>query len=164
VAALSKRLASNIPFQLMKKLTFLLLALLPSLHAEEEAPVNMQHVRAASTWLQNADPAKRKAAISTFRTMPGKAMTHYQTALKAAIKVHLDRIEQIDKSDNKLAEHDDIARQLAEGRERVMPLIRTDYHKDGKKINTYMKRCPSKNGAVQPQCMNIAFFVAYGTF
>lgn len=37
-------------------------------------------------------------------------------------------------------------------------------HKDGKKINTYMKRCPSKNGAAQPQCMNIAFFVAYGTF
>ncbi|MDD2383645.1 MAG: NlpC/P60 family protein [Sulfurospirillaceae bacterium] len=37
-------------------------------------------------------------------------------------------------------------------------------NKDGKKINTYMKRCPSKNGAPQPQCMNIAFFVAYGTF
>lgn len=37
-------------------------------------------------------------------------------------------------------------------------------NKDGKKINTYMKRCPSKNGAAQPQCMNIAFFVAYGTF
>ena len=37
-------------------------------------------------------------------------------------------------------------------------------HKDGKKINTYMKRCPSKGGAAQPQCMNIAFFVAYGTF
>ena len=122
----------------MKKITLLrlllLLALHPSLQAEEEAPVNMQHVRAASAWLQNADPSKRKAAISTFRTMPGKAMTHYQTALKAAIKVHLDRIEQIDKSDNKLAEHDDIARQLTEGRERVMPLIRTDYHKEGKKI------------------------------
>ncbi len=37
-------------------------------------------------------------------------------------------------------------------------------NKDGKKINTYMKRCPSKNGAAQPQCMNLAFFVAYGTF
>lgn len=36
--------------------------------------------------------------------------------------------------------------------------------KDGKKMNTYMKQCPSKNGAVQPQCMNIAFFEAYGTF
>ncbi|ARU49062.1 hypothetical protein [Sulfurospirillum diekertiae] len=37
-------------------------------------------------------------------------------------------------------------------------------NKDGKVINTYMKRCPSKGGAAQPQCMNIAFFVAYGTF
>ena len=37
-------------------------------------------------------------------------------------------------------------------------------NKDGKTINTYMKRCPSKGGAAQPQCMNIAFFVAYGTF
>ena len=37
-------------------------------------------------------------------------------------------------------------------------------NKDGKKINTYMKRCPSQKGAAQPQCMNIAFFVAYGTF
>lgn len=37
-------------------------------------------------------------------------------------------------------------------------------NKDGKKINTYMKRCPSKGGSAQPQCMNIAFFVAYGTF
>ncbi|KFL35129.1 MULTISPECIES: hypothetical protein [unclassified Sulfurospirillum] len=37
-------------------------------------------------------------------------------------------------------------------------------NKDGKVINTYMKRCPSKQGAAQPQCMNIAFFVAYGTF
>lgn len=118
----------------MKPILALILALHPLLHAEEEAPVNMQHVRAASAWLQNADPAKRKAAISTFRTMPGKAMTHYQTALKAAIKVHLDRIEQIDKSDNKLAEHDEIARQLDENRARVMPLIRTDYHKDGRKV------------------------------
>ncbi len=35
--------------------------------------------------------------------------------------------------------------------------------KDGKKINTYMKRCPSKGGTPQTQCMNIAFFVAYGS-
>ena len=36
--------------------------------------------------------------------------------------------------------------------------------KDGKKINTYMKRCPSKNSAVQTACLNIAFFVGFGTF
>lgn len=37
-------------------------------------------------------------------------------------------------------------------------------YKDGKVINTYMKRCPSKKGAVNTACLNIAFFVAYGTF
>jgi hypothetical protein len=37
-------------------------------------------------------------------------------------------------------------------------------HKNGKKINTYVKRCPSQNGAIQTACLNIAFFVGYGTF
>jgi len=36
--------------------------------------------------------------------------------------------------------------------------------KDGKKINTYMKRCKSNKGAIRTDCLNIAFFVAYGTF
>jgi hypothetical protein len=37
--------------------------------------------------------------------------------------------------------------------------------KDGKVINTYMKKCPSKKGAVvRTDCLNHAFFVAYGTF
>lgn len=36
--------------------------------------------------------------------------------------------------------------------------------KGDKVVNTYMKRCKSKNGTPQPQCMNIAFFVAYGTY
>ena len=37
--------------------------------------------------------------------------------------------------------------------------------KDGKTINTYMKRCSSKKGQiVRTDCLNHAFFVAYGTF
>ena len=36
--------------------------------------------------------------------------------------------------------------------------------KEGKKINTYMKRCKSNKGAIRTDCLNIAFFVAYGTF
>ncbi len=37
--------------------------------------------------------------------------------------------------------------------------------KDGKTINTYMKRCSSKKGQiVRSDCMNHAFFVAYGSF
>ncbi|MDD3324855.1 MAG: hypothetical protein PHN38_07015 [Sulfurospirillaceae bacterium] len=35
--------------------------------------------------------------------------------------------------------------------------------KDGKKINTYMKRCPSKKGIVNKSCLNLAFFVGYGS-
>lgn len=40
----------------------------------------------------------------------------------------------------------------------------TQTQRNGKVVNTYMKRCPSKNGAVQTSCLNLAFFVAYGTF
>lgn len=37
--------------------------------------------------------------------------------------------------------------------------------KNGDKVvNTYMKRCKSKKGEVKTECLNIAFFVAYGTF
>ena len=37
--------------------------------------------------------------------------------------------------------------------------------KDGKTINTYMKRCSSNKGKiVRTDCLNHAFFVAYGTF
>lgn len=36
-------------------------------------------------------------------------------------------------------------------------------HKEGKVINTYMKRCPSKK-SINTACLNLAFFVAYGSF
>lgn len=37
--------------------------------------------------------------------------------------------------------------------------------KNGDKVvNTYMKRCKSKKGEVKTECLNLAFFVAYGTF
>lgn len=118
----------------MKKLLPLLFLLPASSLVGEEPAVNMQHVRTASLWLSSPEAAKRKAAISTFRTMPAGAMVHYQKALESAKKIHADRIEQADKSNNKLGEHDDVARQLIDERTRVMVLIKTDYHKDGKKV------------------------------
>lgn len=102
--------------------------------AQDTPAVNMQHVRTAATWLSSAEPGKRKAAISTFRTMPAEAMPHYKTALEAALKVNHDRIKQADKSDSPLAAHDDVARQLDGERKRVMELIRTDYHKENSKV------------------------------
>lgn len=37
--------------------------------------------------------------------------------------------------------------------------------KNGDKVvNTYMKRCKSNKGEVKTECLNLAFFVAYGSF
>lgn len=96
--------------------------------------MNIQHVRTAAAWLSGTEPAKRKAAISTFRTMPADAMPHYKTALEAAYKANEQRIKDADKGINPLTEHDDIARQLTDDRTRVMALILTDYNKDNGKI------------------------------
>lgn len=119
---------------IMKTLLAFLVMMPASLMAAEEPAVNMQHVRTASLWLSSPEPAKRKAAISTFRMMPSAAMKHYKTALDTAKKIHTDRIEQLDKANNKLSDHDDVARQLVEERARVMVLLKTDYHKDSRKV------------------------------
>ena len=105
-----------------------------SLARAEEPATNMAAIRTAAQWLNSPEAAKRKAASRTFLMMGPEALVHYKTALLASQKVHLDRIVQIDKSKNILAEHDEIARQLHTERERVMILIRTDYHKEAKKV------------------------------
>jgi hypothetical protein len=72
----------------MKPLLLLLIAFAPSLRAHDTAAPNLQHISTAAAWLSSAEPAKRKAAISTFRTMPASAMVHYKTALEAARKAN----------------------------------------------------------------------------
>lgn len=118
----------------MKSPTTLWLLCACLLQAQEKPAVNMQHVRTAAMWLSHAEAGKRKASISTFRSMPAEAMPYYKTALEAALKVNLDRIKQADKSDSPLAAHDDVSRQLDDERKRVIELIRTDYHKENDKV------------------------------
>lgn len=118
----------------MKTPLLILIVITSLLHAQEQSALNMQHVRTAASWLSGSDAAKRKAAISTFRTMPAEAMPHYKTALEAALKINEQRIKDADKGINPLTEHDDIARQLTDERKRVMVLIRTDYEKNNSKI------------------------------
>ena len=118
----------------MKNPLLVLFTITSLLHAQEQPALNMQHVRTAATWLSGTDPAKRKAAISTFRTMPAEAVPHYKTALTAALKSNELRLKEADKGKNPLSEHDEIARQLADERKRVMALIQTDYEKDNGKI------------------------------
>ena len=122
----------------MKQLLFtaissLIIGFASQIHAEESS-TNMTAIRTAAQWLNSPEASKRKAASRTFLMMGPEALVHYKTALLASQKVHLDRIVQVDKSKNILTEHDDIARQLHTERERVMPLILTDYHKEPKKV------------------------------
>jgi uncharacterized protein YkwD len=112
----------------------LLLALVTVLCAQDAAEANMQHIRMAATWLGSVEPPKRKAAVSTFRTMPASALPQYRVALEAARKVHEKRIDEIGSGNNALTAHDELARQLTEERKRVMPLIHTDYRKDNRKV------------------------------
>jgi len=132
-----------------------------SLIAQEAPAVNMQHVRTAAPWLSSAEPKKRKAAISTFRTMPAEAMPHYKTALEAARKANAERLKTLQKNASSLTAHDDVARQLADERKRVIELIRTDYKKESAKIrmlreemqgliDLYNKRQKLAKGDLQP--------------
>jgi hypothetical protein len=145
----------------MKTPFFVSIACITLLAAQEQPALNMQHVRTAATWLSTAEPKKRKAAISTFRTMPAEAMPHYKTALEAARKANLDRIKQTQKSATSLTAHEETSRQLSEERKRVMELIRTDFHKESAKvrmlreemqglIDLYHKRQKLAKNDVQP--------------
>jgi uncharacterized protein YkwD len=118
----------------MKTPLLISLACVALVAAQETPALNMQHVRTAATWLSSVESKKRKAAISTFRTMPAEAMPYYKTALEAARKAHGERIKALQKSAGSLSVHDDVARQLTEERKRVMELVRTDFHKEGDKV------------------------------
>ena len=110
---------------------FFLAALLCS---AQESAVNMQHISTASEWMKNPNLAKRKAAYLTFHVMDVSAQKYYKSALDAAQKFHQGSISRLDGSKNSLNEHAELAKRLNEERGRMLQLIRTDYHKDEKKV------------------------------
>jgi uncharacterized protein YkwD len=110
---------------------FFLAALLCS---AQESAVNMQHISTAGEWMKNPNLAKRKAAYLTFHVMDVSAQKYYKSALDAAQKFHQGSISRLDGSKNSLNEHAELAKRLNEERGRMLQLIRTDYHKDEKKV------------------------------
>ena len=100
----------------------------------EDAVVNMQYVSTAGEWMKNPDAAKRKAAYLTFHIMDASAQKYFKSALDAAQKFHQGNITRLDGTKNSLNEHEELAKRLGEERSRVIQLIRTDYHKDAKKV------------------------------
>lgn len=103
-------------------------------NSADDAVVNMQYVGTAGEWMKNPDAAKRKAAYLTFHIMDVSALKYFKSALDAAQKFHQGNISRLDGSKNALNEHAELAKKLSEERSRVIQLIRTDYHKDAKKV------------------------------
>jgi uncharacterized protein YkwD len=97
-------------------------------------------IRKANTWMQSADAGKRQAAYRSWLQMGPDAMPEYRKSLDAAQAFHRTALDQLlggsRGRENPYDAHARLAEELADERERVMPLIRTDWKKDPKKIAT----------------------------
>ena len=98
---------------------------------------SVEFKRRANQWMTSADPAKRQAAYRSWMQLGTGGMTDYRQALEEAAKYHSKRLDELSRgrsTANPYAAHHELARQLDEERARVMPLIKTDWKKDGAKI------------------------------
>jgi len=111
--------------------------LIPSALADEQdGPPSAEFQRRASQWLESTESSRRQAAYRSYLQLGAGAMNHYRAALEKAVRTHNKRLDRFagDLSANPYAAHADITSRLDEERERIIPLIRTDWHKDGAKI------------------------------
>jgi len=108
----------------------------PSPTEKKAAPPSPQFIRRALQWLESTDSKRRRTACRSFMQLGPEAMPYYRKALEAAAKTHNKRLEKLvdDATANPYSAHDTAARQLADERARILPLIRTDYHKAPDKI------------------------------
>ena len=116
-----------------------------------------QFLRRGLQWLESTDPARRRAAYRSFMQLDAEAMPYYKKALEAAAKAHNKRLESLvsQRSSNPYLDHDEAARQLDDERARILPLIRTDYHKDPAKIKMLRTEMDGL-GRLYDKTMNLA--------
>lgn len=116
----------------MKTLALFLLLLLPT-HGNEAA-----FVRKAEQWMASTEASKRQAAYRTWLQMGPEAMARYESALKHSLAYHDDAIDKLAAGPrnrpNPYAEHELAADALDAERERILPLIRTDWKKEPKQV------------------------------
>ncbi|GAA5483043.1 CAP domain-containing protein [Haloferula sargassicola] len=117
---------------------FLLLSLAVPLAAAPE-----EFTRKAQDWMQSTDSSKRQAAFRSWMQLGAEEMDHYEDALEAAEDCHLDRLNQLCEpmraSSNPYLEHQKLAEELDEERQRVMGRIRTDWKKEPREIKKLEK-------------------------
>jgi len=111
-----------------------LLAPFETVATAQEAPSD-EFKRRAALWLESAESSKRQAAYLSYMQLGAEAMPMFQAALHKAARAHNQRIDHLaGDSANPYAAHHDLARQLDDERERITPLIHTDWKKDPDKI------------------------------
>ena len=114
----------------------LLLALAPL--AEMRAITASDFISKAEQWMSSLDEAERKAAYRSWLQMGPEVMAEYEKSLVKVKTFHSKQLTRLastsGRESNPYLVHEEIASELDAERERVLPLIRTDWKKDGKKI------------------------------
>ncbi|MCU0796702.1 MAG: CAP domain-containing protein [Akkermansiaceae bacterium] len=112
--------------------------LLFALTVSAMAAVPAEFSRKAAEWMQSPEAAKRDAAYRSWMQLGTDAMPDYQKALEAARKFHNQQIDRLCTGyrgqSNPYLKHEPLAAELDAERERVLPLIRTDWKKEPRKI------------------------------
>lgn len=120
----------------MKTLLVLLTLALPL--SAQQAGSAAEFTRKAGQWMMSIEASKRQAAYRTWMQMGPEAMDDYEKSLEIARKFHSDAINKLcstsGRSANPYLDHEAVADELDAERARVMPLIRTDWKKDPKKV------------------------------
>ncbi|MFC7336695.1 CAP domain-containing protein [Haloferula chungangensis] len=119
------------------KALWVLLFLISSLQAQVSGPA-AEFSRKANQWMASTDASKRQAAYRTWLQMGPEAMPEYEKSLEASRKFHDQAIDKLGQGtaaiQNPYSEHADLASEIDEERKRILPLIRTDWKKDGSRI------------------------------
>ncbi|MBK1828676.1 CAP domain-containing protein [Haloferula rosea] len=122
----------------MKTLSVVLALGLALPASAQQAGAAADFTRKAGQWMMSTEASKRQAAYRTWMQMGPDAMDDYEKSLGVARKAHSAAIDKLcatsGRSTNPYLEHLTVAEELDAERDRVMPLIRTDWKKEPKKI------------------------------
>lgn len=102
------------------------------------AAVPPEFSRKVLTFMQSTEAAKRDAAYRSWMQLGADAMPAYEKALQTAEKYHSQQVDRLCAGyrgqSNPYLTHQPLAEELDAERERIMPLILTDWKKDPDKI------------------------------
>lgn len=95
-------------------------------------------IRKAEQWMTSTESAKRQAAYRSWLQLGPEAMPKYRQALERSLRFHDQAIDRLCagglRQPNPYADHEPLAGELEAERQRVIPLIRTDWEKDPKQV------------------------------